>query len=276
MGDLFPHGVPLPRTFRPALRACTVATCALAATVPVRAAGPIATDRPDFVESSAVVGKGRLQVETSLAIDRTRREGVRETVWATPTLVRFGISENLELRVESDGPVRERSRADGAGASMTERGYADASLGLKWHALDAEGNRPAMALLLHADLSSGSAAFRESGTRPSARLVAEWELPHDMSLGVMPGVAYEKANGGTTYGILGVVVGKAWNERLRSFVEVSSPHLARRAHGGTEASLTLGSAYLIKQNLQVDAAVSRGLNRRTSDLSLTFGLSFKL
>lgn len=267
-----------PRSLRPSLAACGFAASTFAATLPVCAqADPIVTDRPDFVESSAVVGKGRLQIETSVAIDRTRQDGVRQTVWATPTLVRFGVSDSVELRVESDGPVRQRSRAvNGDGAAMTERGYADASLGLKWHALDAEGNRPAMALLLHADLSSGSAAFRESGTRPSARLVAEWELAHDMSFGVMPGVAYEKANGGTTYGILGVVVGKAWNERLRSFVEVSSPHLARRAHGGTEASLMVGSAYLIKQNLQIDVAVSRGLNRRTSDLSLTVGLSFKL
>jgi hypothetical protein len=235
----------------------------------------IATDRPDFVESSAVVGTGRLQVESSVAVDRNRHGGVRESVWSTPTLVRIGIGETLELRVESDGPMRQRSRAPG-GAASTERGYADASLGVKWHARDAEGAMPSMALLLHADLSSGSAAFREEGTRPSARVVAEWELSDEMSFGVMPGVGYEKANGGGAFGILGVVLGKAWNARLRSFVEVSSPHIARAAHGGSEAVLTAGSAYLISRNMQVDAAISRGLNAFTPDLSLTLGLSFKL
>lgn len=35
-------------------------------------------------------------------------------------------------------------------------------------------------------------------------------------------------------------------------------------------------AYLITNNCQVDSAVSRSLNRRTPDLSLTVGLSFKL
>ena len=44
----------------------------MAAVAPAHAAADdaIATDRPDFVESSNVVGKGRMQVETSLAMDR--------------------------------------------------------------------------------------------------------------------------------------------------------------------------------------------------------------
>lgn len=256
--------------------AALVAFCTCACAFPAAASdGPIATDRPDFVESSHVVGKGRLQIESSVAIDRDGDGERRATAWSTPTLVRFGITDNLELRVESDGAMRQRSSGAGL-AGVTERGYADASLGLKWHAMDGEGSRPSVGLLLHADLSTGSAAFRDEGTRPSARLVAEWEMPNDMSIGVMPGIGYQKQDGGNMFGILGLVAGKAWNDRLRSFVEISSPHIARSAHGGTEASLTVGAAYLVRKNVQIDTALSRGLNPRTADLSLTFGLSFKL
>lgn len=235
----------------------------------------IATDRPDFVESSNVVGKGRMQVETSVALDRDSRHGTRETVWSTPTLLRFGVSDNVELRVESDGAMRQRASARGS-ATTTERGYADASLGVKWHAMDAADAMPSVGILLHADLATGSAAFREQGTRPSARVVAEWELPNDMSIGIMPGIGYAKRDGGTVFGILGLVAGKAWTERLRSFVELSSPQIARVAKGGSEASVTVGSAFLIKKNCQVDMALSRGLNHRTPQLGLTLGLSVKL
>ena len=254
-----------------------IATAFLVGSPPAAVAGaePIVTDRPDFVESSDVVGKGRLQVETSVAIDRSARNGERDTTWSTPTLVRFGITDTIELRVESDGALRQRIPPS-SGASMTERGYADASLGIKWHALDAHDNMPSVGVLLHADLATGSASFREEGTRPSARVVMEWELPNDLSLGMMPGIGYQKSNGGNVFGILGVVVGKSWSERLRSFVEVSSPHIAGSASGGSEASLTVGAAYLVTNNVQIDTALSRGLNSRTPELSLTFGLSFKL
>ncbi len=235
----------------------------------------IATDRPDFVESSNVVGKGRFQVETSIGMDRNKADGVREQTWATPTLLRYGISENLEVRLESDGLIRQRISDAGTGLSYRERGTGDLSLGMKWHAMDAVGTMPSVGVLLHADLDSGSSVYRGNGTRPSARMVAEWELASEMSLGVMPGIGYDRDAGGT-FGILGIVLGKGWNDQLRSFIEVSSPRIAKRADGGTEASATVGVAYLITNNVQVDSAISRGLNKRTPDLSLTVGLSFKL
>ncbi len=156
-----------------------------------------------------------------------------------------------------------------------ERGTGDLSLGMKWHAMDAVGAMPSVGVLLHADLDSGSTAFRGNGTRPSARMVAEWDLASEMSLGLMPGVGYDRDAGGA-FGILGVVLGKGWSDQLRSFVELSSPRIAKGADGGTEASATVGVAYLITNNCQVDSAISRGLNKRTPDLSLTVGLSFKL
>ncbi len=65
-------------------------SCAAAAHYGAHAADDdtIATDRPDFVESSNVVGKGRFQVETSIGMDRSKSAGVRERTWATPTLLR--------------------------------------------------------------------------------------------------------------------------------------------------------------------------------------------
>lgn len=235
----------------------------------------IATDRPDFVESSNVVGKGRLQVETSVALDRDAADGVRVRLVSTPTLLRYGISDTVELRLETDGALRQSVRGAGIGG-QTDSGFADLSLGAKWHVVDATESAPSVAVLLHADIASGSSAFRGSGVRPSARVVAEWELDGGYALGVMPGVGYEREGHGTTFGIFGLVAGKAWTDRLRSFVELSSPRIARSSDGGTEAVVTTGLAYLISNTVQIDTAVSRGLNRRTPDLSLTVGFSFKL
>jgi hypothetical protein len=247
---------------------------ALCAAPALQAQDQIATDRPDFVESSNVVGAGRLQVETSLLLERDRSGAARARSVSTPTLLRYGIGETFELRVETDGRIRQRA-ADG-GMSRSDTGYADTSLGVKWHALDAAGSLPSVGVLLHADLDSGSRALRGQGVRPSLRAVGEWELPAGLSLGVMPGVGIERDDAGRyRYGILGVVLGKSINERLRAFVEVAMPQIARSAHGGTQATLDVGGAWLLSDTVQLDAMFARGLNSRTPDSAFTVGLSFK-
>ena len=233
----------------------------------------IATDRPDFVESSNVVGKGHVQIETSMALERNNDAGVRERTRSTPTLLRVGISDSAELRIETDGRVRTSSTGE-----PVLHGTADAAIGLKWHLRDEQGQTPSIGVLLHADLPSGSQPLRGHGVRPSARLVAEWELPSDFSLGVMPGLAYESDEQGKRYtsGIFGVVLGKEITDRLRGFVEIAAPQIARMRHGGSIVTFDTGIAFLLTPRCQIDTALSRGLNARTPDLSWTVGLSVKL
>jgi hypothetical protein len=236
----------------------------------------IVTDRPDFVESSDVVGQGRVQIETSVALERYRAGGVSTRTVSSPTLLRIGIGDSVELRVESEGRVRAVTRVAGA-AVTTDNGYADTALGIKWHAFDARGALPSVGLLLHADFDSGSAPFRAPGKGGSLRLAAEWDLPGEYALGIMPGLATQRNDDGRrfTAGIFGIVLGKAWNERLRTFVEYSAPRIARARDGGSVNTVDVGAAYLLADTVQIDTALSRGLNRNTPDWSWSAGLSIK-
>ncbi len=233
--------------------------------LPALAEDPIATDRPDFVESSQTVGRGRIQVETSVAWEKA---GQAELT-STPSLLRMGVSEQWELRLETDGWLRTGGLAERAS------GMADLSVGAKYHVTDTDDAGPSLAWLIHADLPTGKDAFRGHGTRPSLRLVAEWELPQDYSLGLMPGVIRDSNESGDRYtaGIFGLVVGKAWNDRVRSFAEVAMPQIAGGRNGGTVAVLDLGSAWLLSNDVQVDVAYSAGLNDNAPDHALTVGLS---
>jgi hypothetical protein len=238
----------------------------------------IVTDRPDFVESSNVVGKGRVQVETSVLAERNRNELSRDTTLSTPTLLRVGAGDSWELRLETDGRTVARSTDTLSGERSVIAGYADSSVGVKWHLADEQGAAPSLAVLAHADLPSGSRALRGEGVRPSLRVAAEWDLPADLSLGVMPGIAVDRNAQGERYryGILGVVLGRELSERSRGFIEVAAPQIARAADGGTVATFDVGAAWLLSRSCQLDTMLSRGLNRRTPDLSWTVGLSFKL
>src|SRR5882672_7148159 len=103
---------------------CGGVTLLLALAAPPLRADEINTDRPDFVESSAVVGRGRFQLETSVAGERDNAGGLRLRTLSTPTLLRLGVSENIELRVESDGAMHTRSFDPASGVTTKDHGWA--------------------------------------------------------------------------------------------------------------------------------------------------------
>lgn len=224
----------------------------------------IVTDRPDFVESSRTVGRGALQIETSVAHER---DGDARA-YATPTLLRVGVADRLELRAESDLFVRERE------GGVAQSGLADLSVGAKWAALEGGAALPATALLLHADLPSGSTGFRGEGVRPSLRAVLEWELSERVSLGMMPGVARADGPAGVhTAGIYGIVLGRSWTDRFRTFVELALEHVADSADGGTVGTWNAGTAWLLAELVQVDAALSLAATDAAPAAAFTVGLS---
>lgn len=272
--------------------------CAIAAlciglgSAPARAAGaepqkaeePIASDRPDFVESSSVVGKGRVQVETSVAYQRQRQDGgVRERATSTPTLLRFGVSDSVEVRLETEG-WQHQWRRGGADSNEDLNGMADSAFSVKWHVRDGgpEGSGvPALGLLLDAAVPSGAVRAREpgsAGVRPTLRGVAEWELDDELSLGVMPGLVRDRNDKGQRYtgALFAVSLEKAWSPRWHGFIELAAPRIARGRDGGSQLSFDFGGAYLVNKDVQVDAGVFRGLNRNTPDWSIGLGLSFRL
>lgn len=233
---------------------------------------PIATDRPDFVESSDTVGAGRWQLETSVAWERDREPGVVATTWSTPTLLRVGVGAQWELRVETDGWQHARVAGDAAGSAS---GMGDLSLGAKYHIAHAGPAGASMAWLLHADLPSGAEVFAGRGIRPSLRLTAEWDLPHGSGLGVMAGVVHDNDADGRRFdaGILAMTVGHAFTPRLRGFAEIAGQQLAARAHGGNVVTFDTGATWLLDDDTQLDVAANVGLSSPAPDRALTVGWS---
>lgn len=267
--------IPLFRTLQAPWLLATCLACAPAA----HADEPISTDRPDFVESSDVMDAGRWQVETGLQSERTRTGGQDLRTTTTPLLLRLGVGHALELRLETDGAIRTRSTDTATGATQNERGYADLSLGVKWRMRDGDEARgtPAIAWLAHVDVDSGSRAFRGQGLRPSLRVVAEWELPQDVSVGVMPGLLYDKDDDGHrfTSGLLAVTVSKPLSPGWHGFVELGGEDLGVRPRREPVQFFDMGLTWLLTDSLQLDASVTRGLSSAAPDLAWGVGLSMR-
>lgn len=230
---------------------------------------PIVTDRPDYVESSDVVGRNALQVETSAATDWTAVAGGTARTVATPTLFRLGVTRALELRLETDGYQRAT-----LGAAPAVTGLADAAVGIKWHLVDGARSRPSVAILIHSDLPSGSSPFRGVGVRPSFRVVGEWDLPAGFSMGVMPGIVYEPNRGDPAWNALfGVTVGHPITAATRFYVEYAAETIPLTLGGEKSSTLDLGTAWVITKDIQIDLSGSFGLVPGTPDGALALGVS---
>jgi hypothetical protein len=256
---------------QPSIRFVSLA-CLLAGVFAVPAAraddDAINPDRPNVANSSQVVGNRRVQLETGVQWDRQRDPDAHVRTLTTPTLLRIGVADALELRVETDGRTIEHASAPGTGAHTVSAGWADISAGVKWHVADQDGMRPSVGVIAEVALPTGSAALRGNGFRPAVELPVEWDLGHDWSLGVMPGVVRDSD---ATYGVFAASVGKAFSERLHGFAEVAAPQIGH----GTQTLVDAGVAWLVNKDCQIDAMVVHGLNRQTPGLSLAFGISVR-
>lgn len=238
---------------------------------------PISPDRPSVTASSQVVGAGRVQLEIGANRDRQRNDDLHLRTLTTPALLRIGLGDTTELRVETDGRSIGHELDPATGARTTSAGWESTSLGVKWRFANGEGGKPALGLIGKVALPTGSATLRGKGLLPQVELAAEWELSHGWSLSVTPGAGVDADDHGAHYGygILAASLGRKITERAQGFLEIAAPQLASSSRGGKLVQVDAGLSWLLNRNCQLDAMVVRGLNRNTPDLSLAFGLSVR-
>lgn len=234
----------------------------------------ISSDRPDFVESSDVVGIGRQQLEAGFSLERSIIQDEEIRTFTTPLLLRLGLSDTCEARIETDGWAN-ISTHDLYGTTR-ETGLSDISLGLKLHLQDNSALLPAVAVLLHLDIDSGSTYFRGNGLRPSLRTVAEWELSKTTSIGVMPGIIFDRNNQHDfTSGMLAATYGVQINPMLHGFLELAAQQIAKSEDGGNIITYDSGLSYMINKNTQIDTIFSVGANKNSPDWTIGFGFSHR-
>jgi hypothetical protein len=235
---------------------------------PAALAGQIATDRPNVVESSLVVPVRTLQAEGGLAMERTDDVDV----FSAPLLLRYGIASDWELRLETPGLSTRTDPAD----ELDDTGLADLALGAKWHLRGADERGPGVALLLHADLPTGSGAFAGTGVRPSIRGTAEWGLTPLLSVAALGGVRFDQQKDRRfTSAIIAGALGQQWTSDFTTLVELAFTQIASEEYGGNVGALNLGGAFVARDWLQFDALLGLPVTSGASDVLFTVGLSYR-
>jgi len=239
----------------------------------------ISSDRPDFLTGPDVVGKGRFQIETGPLVQRDDAAGqTRTRTLMTPTLLRLGVSDKVELQLETDGRVRERETDLPTQTTVYEQGYADTALAVKWHAREGTADgAPGIGWVFQAKMPSGSRAFRGKGVRPGVLGAFEWELSNDMDLAVNAGLTYDniEAEGRFLSATLGAGLGRALTQRLAVAAEIVAQQIAQKKYGGNVAIFDVGVTYLLTRNVLLDALVGGGLTDESPKYLFTVGISVR-
>ena len=229
----------------------------------------IITDRPDAAEASVTVGQWKFQSEHGVSFGYDNPAGPSVKNYSFPTLLRFGILDPLEIRLETEIAAIQSSGGN------TESGFTDFDLGAKWHLHDQAEFFPSLGLLFHLTIPVGKDAFSSNVVVPTFKVLADWELPADFGLGTNAGFDVPAREGGDKFArflYAAALSHGLFIEPLAGFVEFSGslPTVSGKTQ---EHFFDAGFTWLFGKSIQADISGQIGLNDDAQDFALGTGVS---
>ena len=230
----------------------------------------ICADRPGLASSTCIVERNKVQVE--LAIDWSFQEdgdARTDTLLAGDTVVRIGVDERTEVQFGWTAFVRVRDRI---GAEVTrDDSVGDAFVGVRRSLYDKDG--VAVALQGRFSLPIGGSAIG-AGDWGAELLVPFTCEVGELDLAVTPSIAAATdADRRGRHLAYGLTAGAGFNlsKRLSTVIDLAVARDEDPLGHSTEVLAALALAYLINNNLQIDAGAVIGLNEDSADLELYVG-----
>ena len=240
----------------------------------------LVTDRPDQTESSVVILPGYVQLETGWTFSHNDADGLRSETHEFPgTLVRAGVVDRVEFRLGWSGGIWEESRVGGQRTNLS--GAGDMEVGTKLYFWEEQGWIPEVALLAGISLPVGAEELSSQRSEPTFRVSLSHTLSDRVSLGYNLGATWESNLDETSrrdrLSLFNytAALGIGLTERAGMFVEVFGD-VPFHESGGSANSFDGGLTYLLRDNVQLDAAVGVGASDEAGDWFAGLGLSVRL
>lgn len=227
---------------------------------------PLVTDRPDFTESSEVVGPQRLQFESGFAYERSAGRG---SVTAPSSLARIGMGRRVELRVGTDGYFSE-------GEGLTRvNGIADMEVGVKVRLFDAARAGVDIAVIPMVSLPTGSDEVSAGHADPTVKFTWARDLPAGFGLsGNYNLSSLSSEDGRFGQQALSASLGHDLALGFGSYLEIFG--FTPMAPGsGAGWTIDGGVSHQIGRNLQFDVETGRGVTAEAPDWFLGFGVAIR-
>ncbi len=221
----------------------------------------IITDRPDQTESPNTINKGALQIESGyLSLkDKENKKSITQNL-APTNLVRYGLTNNIELRLLAQFENQESDQTKISGIS-------DIELGVKLKILKKENINNEISFLSTLIIPSASNDLSLNSFGISNRMIFSHTLSDKTGLGYNLGYDYfGSGKGNLTYTL---AIGTSLTEKIGFFME---PFGEVVEFDNLFLNFDSGFTYLIKKNLQLDCSYGTGINNKMNFFS--FGISW--
>ena len=237
-----------------------------------QSSGPIVTGRPSFTETPLVVAPKTVQFETGVLWGTEAAAGLTAKELSAPNLLlRLGVSDRLELRVGTQGVVRDRS---GRPNAEWRTSASNTDLGVKYQMAHQAGFGLDLAVLALVSMPTGGGTS-SGNADPTVQLAwgrtlggASVTGNFNWSAATTPDDERDRVLDGS------VSVSHALWGSWRAFEEAV---VTTVDDSGAPSAWTgnAGITRLVGDNLQLDVHLGRGLNDAAQDWALGAGVSYR-
>jgi hypothetical protein len=240
---------------------------------------PLRTDRPDFLESPATVGRGVVQLESGYSFSGLHDPGARTRGHSYPELLgRVGLfADWFEFRI---GQNFSSTSSSGPAGTMELTGAEDLYLGTKLALTEQKKFLPETGLIIQMTVPTGHPELSAGQVLPGVNWVMNWDIIKDrLSLGA--GVQINRAidDFGQVYIEWASAVSASYTltKRLGAYTEWFAiyPDGAGGAEAGSQHYFDAGLTFRVTNNFQLDARGGVGLNERADHYFFGAGLAFR-
>jgi hypothetical protein len=229
---------------------------------------PISTDRPSFSVGPGTIPRGRIQFETGYTFSFEDAHPNVKTHTFPETLIRLGLTDIMELRVEWPNLTYIDNGAD-------HDGFRDLGLGFKVQVFQQQGFRPRLSFAGRLAIPTGDEDFSSDQVDPELRTILTYALNNRVGLFGNVNIGGPSSRGkrfvqvSSSLGLSATI-----RDRLSGFVEYFGLY-PRDVSSGSAHFLQTGVLYLLTYHLQLDARIGAGLTHGTDDVLTGAGISWR-
>ena len=239
---------------------------------------PLESDRPNFTDSPATVGRGRLQFEGGYQFTHgIAGDSTHDAHDLPELLVRYGLAERLELRIAWDpGFVFDRQVDPASGRTVTDNGGSDMELGFKYALTKQDHWQPESGIITSITAPVGDRAQSSEQVDVLVNYLYSWKLNKKATLSGSTGGLWTAESGDHfTRFSQSAALDYELTEKLHVFHECYAFFRIDFQDDRPQYYYDAGLTYLVTPNFQLDWRAGVGLNDASDRFFTGCGVSIR-